>query len=305
MAISQFPNQENPKPEDEKLTPEDIEKLASEWAQDPDSIVAMLGSLLSMPDDEFHTLAPVVLQSIQQTINEPTEKIKLVQGLNAAGLRSDDLVDILEEMSGDLESLEVSNEKKEFVAELCLSIINVVNSTEGIAKRMVSVPIQIINPEAKLPTYAHDTDSGMDLYALEDITIKPGETVLVSTGIKVALPPGFELQVRPKSGRALKTKLRVANTPGTIDQGYRDEIKVIIENIDPPIRAIHTDFAQSPNDPIPVGAIDFGQTYTIGKGEKFAQLVLAEVPKVAWFEVENVGEIGEDRGGGFGSTGVK
>lgn len=305
MAISQFPNQENPKPEDEKLTPEDIEKLATEWAQDPDSIVAMLGSLLSMPDDEFHTLAPVVLQSIQQTINEPTEKIKLVQGLNAAGLRSDDLVDILEEMSGDLESLEVSNEKKEFVAELCLSIINVVNSTEGIAKRMVSVPIQIIHPDAKLPAYAHETDSGMDLYALEDIIIKPGETVLVPTGIKVALPPGFELQVRPKSGRALKTKLRVANTPGTIDQGYRDEIKVIIENIDPPIRAIHTDFAQSPNDPIPVGAIDFGQTYTIGKGEKFAQLVLAEVPKVAWFEVENVGEIGEDRGGGFGSTGVK
>lgn len=305
MAISQFPNQENPKPEDEKLTPEDIEKLATEWAQDPDSIVAMLGSLLSMPDDEFHTLAPVVLQSIQQTINEPTEKIKLVQGLNAAGLRSDDLVDILEEMSGDLESLEVSNEKKEFVAELCLSIINVINSTEGIAKRMVSVPIQIIHPDAKLPAYAHETDSGMDLYALEDITIKPGETVLVPTGIKVALPPGFELQVRPKSGRALKTKLRVANTPGTIDQGYRDEIKVIIENIDPPIRAIHTDFAQSPNDPIPVGAIDFGQTYTIGKGEKFAQLVLAEVPKVAWFEVENVGEIGEDRGGGFGSTGVK
>lgn len=301
MAVTQFPTQDD----NQKMTPEDIEKLASEWAQDPDSIVAMLGSLLSMPDDEFHTLAPVVLQSIQQTINEPTEKIKLVQGLNAAGLRSDDLVDILEEMSGDLESLEVSNEKKEFVAELCLSIINVVNSTEGIAKRIVTVPIQIINPEAKLPTYAHDTDSGMDLYALEDITIKPGETVLVPTGIKVALPPGFELQVRPKSGRALKTKLRVANTPGTIDQGYRDEIKVIIENIDPPIRAIHTDFAQSPNDPIPVGAIDFGQTYTIGKGEKFAQLVLAEVPKVAWFEVENVGEIGEDRGGGFGSTGVK
>ena len=305
MAISQFPNQDNPKPEDEKLTPEEIEKLATEWAKDPDSIVAMLGSMLSMPDEEFRILAPVVLQSIQQTINEPTEKIKLVQGLNAAGLKSDDLIDILDQMSDELETLEISNEKKEFVAELCLSIINVINSTEGVAKRMVSVPIQLIHPDAKLPAYAHETDSGMDLYALEDITIKPGETVLVPTGIKVALPPGYELQVRPKSGRALKTKLRVANTPGTIDQGYRDEIKVIIENVDPPIRAINLDFAQSPNDPIPVGTIDFGQPYTIGKGEKFAQLVLAEVPKVAWFEVENVGEIGEDRGGGFGSSGLK
>lgn len=305
MAISRFPNQDNPNPEDEKLTSEEIEKLAAEWAEDPDSIIAMLGGMLSMPDEEFHTLAPVVLQSIQQTINEPTEKIKLVQGLNAAGIRSEDLIDILDQMSDELETLEISNEKKEFVAELCLSIINVVNSTEGVAKRMISVPIQIIHPDAKLPAYAHETDSGMDLYALEDITIKPGETVLVPTGIKVALPPGYELQVRPKSGRALKTKLRVANTPGTIDQGYRDEIKVIIENVDPPIRAINMDFAHSPNDPIPVGAIDFGQPYTIGKGEKFAQLVLAEVPKVAWFEVENVGEIGEDRGGGFGSSGLK
>ena len=111
--------------------------------------------------------------------------------------------------------------------------------------------------------------------------------------------------MRPKSGRCLKTKLRVANTPGTIDAGYRDEVGVIIENVDPPIRAIHTDFANSPNDPIPVGAIDFGQSYTIGKGEKFAQLVLSEVPKVCWIEVEKVGVFGENRGGGFGSTGVK
>lgn len=305
MAISQFPNQDNPKPEDEKLTPEEIEKLAEEWAKDPDSITAMLGSMLGMPDEEFRTLAPVVLQSIQQTINEPTEKIKLVQGLNAAGLKSEDLIDILDQMSDELETLEISNEKKEFVAELCLSIINVINSTEGVAKRMVSVPIQIIYPDAKLPAYAHETDSGMDLYALEDITIKPGETVLVPTGIKVALPPGYELQVRPKSGRALKTKLRVANTPGTIDQGYRDEIKVIIENVDPPIRSISIPDDATPNTPIAIGAIEFGQSYTIGKGEKFAQLVLAEVPKVAWYEVENVGEIGEDRGGGFGSSGLK
>lgn len=305
MAISQFPNQDNPKPEDEKLTPEEIEKLAEEWAKDPDSITAMLGSMLSMPDEEFRTLAPVVLQSIQQTINEPTEKIKLVQGLNAASLKSEDLIDILDQMSDELETLEISNEKKEFVAELCLSIINVINSTEGVAKRMVSVPIQIIHPDAKLPAYAHETDSGMDLYALEDITIKPGETVLVPTGIKVALPPGYELQVRPKSGRALKTKLRVANTPGTIDQGYRDEIKVIIENVDPPIRSISIPDDATPNTPIEICDIEFGQSYTIGKGEKFAQLVLAEVPKVAWFEVENVGEIGEDRGGGFGSSGLK
>ena len=150
-----------------------------------------------------------------------------------------------------------------------------------------------------MPTYAHLTDSGLDIYATEDITIAPGETVLVPTGFKVALPFGYELQVRPKSGRCLKTKLRVANTPGTIDAGYRDEIGVIIDNIEPYIKSAKIDENGRLYD------VEFGSSYTIGKGEKFAQLVLCEVPKAVFYEVESVAGIGEDRQGGFGSTGVK
>ena len=137
------------------------------------------------------------------------------------------------------------------------------------------------------------------MYALEDITIAPGETKLIPLGIKCALPLGYELQVRPKSGRCLKTKLRIANTPGTIDAGYRDEIGVIIDNIEPVIR--HADMDETGR----LFNILWGQSYTIGKGEKFAQLVLSEVPKAAFYEVETVANIGEDRKGGFGSTGVK
>ena len=143
----------------------------------------------------------------------------------------------------------------------------------------------------------------MDVYALDDYTINPGETQLIPTGIKLALPPGYEIQVRPKSGRALKTKLRVANTPGTVDAGYRDEIKVIIENIEPPIKDISYEFDEN-GKPI-ITSILHGSSYTIGKGEKFCQLVLMEVPKAAFYRVEKVSEIGEDRGGGFGSTGLK
>ena len=175
---------------------------------------------------------------------------------------------------------------------------------DGIAKKVVNIPIEVLSDTATLPAYAHPSDAGMDVYAQEDITIAPGETKLIPLGIKVAIPLGYELQVRPKSGRCLKTKLRVANTPGTIDAGYRDEVGVIIENIDPPIRAIHTT-GLLPTDPVHVGDIEFGQSYTIGAGEKFAQLVLSEVPKVAWIQVDSVSPLGEDRGGGFGSTGLK
>lgn len=129
------------------------------------------------------------------------------------------------------------------------------------------------------------------------------------TGIKVALPPGFELQVRPKSGRALKTKLRVANTPGTIDQGYRDEVKVIIENIEAPIKDIQYeevfDSITGKINYLKIKSILHGSDFFVSKGEKFCQLVLAEVPKASFYRVDSVKEIGENRGGGFGSTDIK
>jgi dUTP pyrophosphatase len=151
-----------------------------------------------------------------------------------------------------------------------------------------------------MPAYANLTDAGMDVYALDDITIAPGETKLIPLGIKTALPAGYELQVRPKSGRCLKTKLRVANTPGTIDAGYREEICVIIDNIEPFIKSADMDADGKMYN------VKFGQSYTIGKGEKFAQLVLNEIPKACFYEVQEVGSIANDgRTGGFGSTGLK
>ena len=110
--------------------------------------------------------------------------------------------------------------------------------------------------------------------------------------------------MRPKSGRCANSKLRVANTPGTIDAGYRDEIGIIIENVEAPIQEIQYEKAPIENLLI-IRSILHGKSYTISAGEKIAQLVLAEVPKATFYEVENVREIGEDRQGGFGSTGLK
>lgn len=259
--------------------------------------------LIGMPDEEFMVLAPGIMQSYQQTLNNPTDKIMLVQSLNAAGMKSEDLIEAFDSIEVEIDKLTLSVQKKDFLKEMLSTIINAITSTEGIAKRIIEVPIEFCREGVRRPEYAHITDSGMDVYALEDVTIAPGETKLIPTGIKIALPPGYELQVRPKSGRALKTKLRIANSPGTLDQGYRDEVGIIVDNIAAPIEDISYEF--NDDGSIRITSIVHGRDYIIGKGEKFCQLVLAEVPKVSWYEVETVQEIGEDRGGGFGSTGLK
>lgn len=262
-------------------------------------LVEMLVQALAAPEDTFAVVAPGVMQSFQQSVNNPNDKIALVQALNATGHKAEDLTNDFMIIADEIDKIGLSAQKRDFLKGILATYANAVNDTEGIAKRNVPVAIELCHPDAKMPQYAHISDSGADVYALEDITVKPGETVLVSTGFKVALPPGFELQVRPKSGRALRTKLRVANTPGTIDQGYRDEVKIIIENVEPPIKDITID------DDGKVTSILYGSDYTIGKGEKFCQIVLNEVPKAAFYTVTNVMEVNEEnRQGGFGSTGL-
>ena len=263
-------------------------------------MVMMLVQALGTDEDTFGIVAPGIMQSLQQALNNPNDKLALVQALNATGHKAEDLTNDVMAFMGEVDKINsLSAQKKDFIKDFFAAYVNAINDTEGIAKRNVPVAIELCHPDAKIPQYAHISDSGADVYALKDITVHPGETVLVPTGLKVALLPGFELQVRPKSGRALKTKLRVANTPGTIDQGYRDEIKIIIENVEPPIKDISVDKDGK------VTSILYGKDFFIGKGEKFCQLVLNEVPKASFYRVDSVLEIDKDnRNGGFGSTGL-
>ena len=293
----------------EKITKSDLEQVLNLFndimsTEEDKSFGDALTSLFNMDDEKFALISPGILQSFQQSVNNPNDKLGLVQALNANGATAEDLVSSFNTITGAIESIEeISQIKRDFLKSLLATLTNAVNETEGIAKRFVQIPVELCHPDAKIPQYANTSDSGMDVYALDDYTIAPGETKLIPTGIKLALPPGYEIQVRPKSGRALKTKLRIANTPGTVDAGYRDEIKVIVENIEPPIKDIEYDFDNN-GTPI-IKSILHGAAHTIGKGEKFCQLVLMEVPKAALYRVEQVGEIGENRGGGFGSTGLK
>ena len=293
----------------EKITKIDLEQVLKLFndimdTEEDKTFGDALISLFNMDDEKFALISPGILQSFQQSVNNPNDKLGLVQALNANGATAEDLVASFNIIADAVDSIEeISQIKRDFLKSLLATLTNAVNETEGIAKRFVQIPVELCHPDAKIPQYANTSDSGMDVYALDDYTIAPGETKLIPTGIKLALPPGYEIQVRPKSGRALKTKLRIANTPGTVDAGYRDEIKVIVENIEPPIKDIEYDFDDN-GTPI-IKSILHGAAHTIGKGEKFCQLVLMEVPKAALYRVEQVGKIGENRGGGFGSTGLK
>lgn len=167
---------------------------------------------------------------------------------------------------------------------------------------LIHVGFKRLSDEAIIPTKAHPTDSGFDLYANEDVIIEPGETKIIPTGIAVKLPAGYEAQVRPRSGVTAKTKLRVQL--GTIDNGYSGEIGVIVDNT-AKYRAVNPAVARKTIE----GRDDLGgsfieNTYRIKKGDRIAQLIVQPLPAVEAYEIE--GEIGgSDRGaGGFGSTGV-
>ena len=128
-----------------------------------------------------------------------------------------------------------------------------------------------------LPAYATDGAAGMDVVSAEDVTIEPGARHPVATGLALAIPYGYEIQVRPRSGLALKHGITVPNTPGTIDSDYRGELKVILIN--------H-------------GA----EPFAIQRGDRVAQLVLAPVVQAGWQEVDEL-DATERGAGGFGSTG--
>lgn len=126
------------------------------------------------------------------------------------------------------------------------------------ANDQVMIKIKRLVPEAKIPQYAQPGDSGADLVAIADHTLKPMQRLAIPTGIAAEVPPGFELQVRPRSGLALNQGVTVLNTPGTIDAGYRGEIKVILINLgaDP----FHIRRADCPTGgcPVSLGAVSGG-----------------------------------------------
>ena len=143
---------------------------------------------------------------------------------------------------------------------------------------MVEVLITRLDPDVPLPSYAHAGDAGADLVTTVDVSLAPGERALVPTGIAIALPAGYAAFVHPRSGLAARCGVSIVNAPGTVDAGYRGEIKVMLVNLDP-------------NEPV-----------ELARGDRIAQLVFQAVEQAVLTEVDRLP--GSARGaGGYGSTG--
>lgn len=184
------------------------------------------------------------------------------------GINNEDFIELKEQMMN-----------SGMTTENLLSLLGDSFAETIISRTIVDVQIQKLTDSAKIPTYSHTTDACADIYADEDVTIEPGETHPVSTGLALAIPDGFVVHIYARSGLSINTKLRLANSVGIIDAGYRDELKVPIWN---------------------AGDVP----YHIEKGMRIAQMNIMQSPAIEFYEVDNIKDIPGDRLGGFGSSGL-
>lgn len=194
------------------------------------------------------------------------------------------LIDFMGNLDGGINN-EDFKELKQQMMDSGMSVKNLVDligenfADVLLSREIIDVQIQKLTDTAKIPEYSHATDACADIYSDEDVVIGPGETYPVSTGLAVAIPDGFVVHIYPRSGLSVNTKLRLANSVGIIDAGYRDEIKVPLWNA-----------GDAP--------------YHVEKGMRIAQMDITHSPAIEFYEVENVKEIPGDRLGGFGSSGL-
>ena len=228
--------------------------------------------LIKTPDSVFNLMYPSIRQELVNVVHDPQTETMI----KAAQLTPEyqEIANEIPKIIADLRSLTDANPNK---VELLTMILDIFSGEFSDAE--VFVEFLHKDEKSKLPAYAHLTDAGADIFVNNELIVAPGEFgVIVPTGMKMAIPVGWQLSVRPRSGLSHKTLIRVSNAPGTIDAGYRDEVGIIIDNF----------------DDAPFG---------IEKGDRLAQLVLERVYKAKFTEISSVANIGEDRGGGYGHSG--
>ena len=257
-------------------------------------------TLFALNDNDFEILRPLIQDNIVEALSEPQVQMAMVQTLGQSGITLDDILNHTDEVFENLfnnDEVQLSEPKKDFFRFVLTTIFNNVSASTLNPAHIVEIPVEICRENAKLPTYATNGSGAMDIYAPEEINLLPGESKIVPIGIKVAIPHGYALLIQPRSGLSARSKLRISNTPGLIDEDYHEEIGVILENICPKVLDV---------DLLDADVVkEFGRDITIGAGERFAQMRLVEVPRVKWRQVSSLGVQLEDHGAGYGSTGDK
>lgn len=246
-----------------------------------DGIQALAG-ILDLSDTDFEAMRPILLEELEKGFNNSNDKYNLALAFNMTGMSNAELRNTFDEVIKKIDEdfSQYDEKRRNFLKQILSMMINSLETGKATHNRIVRIPIELCKEGAKIPTYAHDGDAGCDVYALDDYTVEPNQTMVIPLGFKVAVPFGYELQIRPRSGMSAKTKIRIANAPGTIDSSFRGEVGVIIDNI-----------------------VD--RPFYIVKGQRIAQMVLNEVPVASFYMVDSVEKFTTDRAEkGFGSSGV-
>ena len=250
-----------------------------------DTFYALINKIASLTEEEIERMESSYdnlfegMTNNQELINETRRAMK------AAGMTTTDIENDREglyTLVKHMKETEHFSERKirllDKIVEITMSIYD--KAIETGMRETVLISVELCKPDAKLPTYAHEYDAGFDIYLPEDFTIKAHEHGKIApTGLKMAIPTGYELQIRPRSGNSVKTTLRIANAPGTIDCGYCNEIGIICDNIG-------------------------DEDLEFKKGDRIAQGIIAVSPKGIFNQVDDIMKVtGANRGGGYGSTG--
>lgn len=239
--------------------------------------IEIVNELLELPDEQFYAAYSMMKEEVDKLLSSKRAEASIRDDIRFGELDIEKERENIKKAKKSLKSLEFTTLKQMFLEQVFDKTLETVEKIYANPIEEVKVDIVLTDENAKLPTYAHFDDAAADIYALEETTINPNETKIVRTGLKMAVPVGYRVEIYLRSGVGAKTKLRLANGVGQIDSSYRGEIGLIIDNI--------------------------GDTpYTIEKGERICQMMIEPVYHIGFNKVEtlNSTERGE---GGFGSTG--
>lgn len=251
-----------------------------------EELLNSIQELMSIPDEKLNeTTVDMILGAFKGAFTEQVKEdaiLELVEQIKTdSSFNINDWKNGLEEaILGLFEEYDnVSPLKEKLVRGIFNLFIELIEEAANrVGKYDTVVSFELVHPNAKIPTYAHGTDAGADVYAPEDVIIAPqARGQMVDAGFKMAMMPGWEMQVRPRSGLSYKTTMRIANAPGTIDADYRNNVGILIDNFS--------------DEPIQIKA-----------GDRIAQLVLNRVYHFSARQVDSVDNTGDNRNGGFGST---
>ena len=285
-----------------------LSKITSEGFDTQDlGDMTTIAAFFSLPDDLFDELKEHVIQEIIRECNDPAFLNNISYSIKKDNITADQLTDELsgiEKIIDEYESEVLTPNKKEFLKRLMYGMYNIILQNEFKDDDKIIVPIETCRENAKIPRYAHVTDAGVDFYSTDEYVIAPGETVLIPTGLKMAIPEGYALLIQPRSGftcKGMQVQAMIRHwwfmLLGVFSKKKRIDADVMVGLVDEDYRGNVGALVKSNYKSL------FRKAF-LPKGTRIAQMRIVAVPETELLEVEDL-DMTKNRGGGYGHTGTK